>query len=279
MVYGSFFGGIYIKELDPDTGLSADGNPKSLGICISRKGPDSPLDGPEGAAVIYVPETGYYYLFQSYGWLGENYDIRVGRSRCVTGPYVDRKGRDLKEQALGEKVARSYRFRASCPNAGNDVPEWAWDGFRAPGHGVPFYDPQRKGYFFIHHVRDGAQVNKAIDLLGNRTSYRRHYMMIRPMFMIDGWPAFSPEPYVGEALDISVPADAACGMWEMLFFDDESNDMKTSSEYFLSPDSPYFKRGRLHQCWDFENRKLTIALTGTDNFGVAYWGKLLYNHV
>lgn len=37
LVYGSFFGGIYIKELDAKTGLPLSGNAKELGICISRK--------------------------------------------------------------------------------------------------------------------------------------------------------------------------------------------------------------------------------------------------
>lgn len=71
LVYGSFFGGIYIKELDAKTGLPLSGNAKELGICISRKAKHPLIDGPEGASVIYVPNTGYFYLFQSYGWLGD----------------------------------------------------------------------------------------------------------------------------------------------------------------------------------------------------------------
>lgn len=56
------------------------------------------IDGPEGASVIYVPNTGYFYLFQSYGWLGDTYDIRVGRSKSVTGPYLDWHGKSLVEE-------------------------------------------------------------------------------------------------------------------------------------------------------------------------------------
>ncbi len=277
LVYGSFFGGIYIKELNPATGLPLDGNPKTLGRCISRKAKHPRIDGPEGAAIAYVKETGYYYLFQSYGWLGEDYDIRVGRSRCVTGPYRDRQGRDLVGESMGDKLAGSYRFQASAPPAGEDKQKWKWDGFRAPGHGVPFYDPVRKGWFFVHHIRDGARVNREIDRLGGRASYRWHYMMVRAMFFLDGWPVLSPEPYAGEPLREQIRPEEAAGRWELIFFDDDSNKLKTSRICSLSADHPYLRRGRLLRCWDFENQKTVTALTGTDDFGIAYWGKLLYN--
>ena len=85
-----------------------DDNPKSLGKCISEKSNPPVIDGPEGAAVIYVKETDYYYLFQSYGWLGNDYDIRVGRSKNVMGPYVDMNGNDLEKvgQCLVRKIIR-----------------------------------------------------------------------------------------------------------------------------------------------------------------------------
>ena len=37
LVYGSFFGGIYIKELDATSGLSLSNDAKELGNCISSK--------------------------------------------------------------------------------------------------------------------------------------------------------------------------------------------------------------------------------------------------
>lgn len=271
LVYGSFFGGIYIKEMDPDTGLPADGDPHNLGKCISRKAPNPRLDGPEGAAVIYHPETGYFYLFQSYGWLGDTYDIRVGRSKWGTGPYVDRTGEDMVEKALGHKIAGSYRFEAANPSAGTLEESWEWGGLRGPGHGVPFYDPNRDAYFFVHHVRDGAMVNATKDPFGDRLSFIRHYMMVRPMFFIDGWPVLGPEPFAGEALEEAAPLG---GKWEMLFHDDESNGQKLSSILELTADSPYLTKGRLCRCWDLENQSQCLTVTGVDENGIAYWGKL-----
>lgn len=273
LVYGSFFGGIHMKELDPDTALPLDGDPKNLGKCIARKSSPPILDGPEGASVIFVPETGYYYLYLSYAWLGDTYDIRVGRSKCVTGPYVDRQGRDLVGQTLGDKLAGSYRFRAAAPNAGSDDPNWEWGGLRGPGHGVPFFDPIRKAYFFVHHVRDGAMCNSTRDPFENRLSFQKHYMMIRPMFFTaDGWPLLAPEPFGGEPLE-APEASFPGGSWEMLFFTDRNNDQISSTILELTDDSPYFTNGRLHMAWDLENGGQTLTLTGADALGNVYWGK------
>lgn len=277
LVYGSFFGGIYIKELDGKTGLSLDPDPKALGVCISRKNPYPAIDGPEGAAVTFVPETGYYYLFQSYGWLGDTYDIRVGRSKNPEGPYADLFEKDLVEQSMGVKLAGSYCFSASAPAHGNDIPGWRWDGFRGPGHGVPFFDPVRKRWFFVHHIRDGAKANRYIEKDG-RQSYKRHYLMIRPMFFADGWPVLGPEPFAGESFE-PVPSKQAEGAWEMIFFDPSDNSRKLSQICQLSKDSDYFVHGCLFICSDFENHKKTVALTGITPSGVAYWGKFMYSNV
>lgn len=272
LVYGSFFGGIHIKELNPDTGLPANGDPRHLGICISRKASNFRLDGPEGAAVCYAPETGWYYLFQSYGWLGDGYDIRVGRSRSVTGPYTDRQGRNLVEEALGEKLAGSYQFSAAAPNAGNTDKAWQFGGFRGPGHGVPFFDPNRQAWFFIHHVRDGAMVNAYREKFDGRLSFRRHYMMIRPMFFVDGWPVLAPEPFSGEVLSPALPV---AGDWELIFHTDDNNEPKISQIRSLAYHDPLLTGGRLHLCRDFENGDQSLTVTGVTPDGTAYWGKLV----
>ena len=153
LIYGSFFGGIYMKELSPDNGMPVEPDPCFLGQCVAHKMPPPALDGPEGAAALYCPETGYYYLFFSYGWLGDGYDIRAGRSDHPLGPYLDFQGRDLVGASLGLKLANSYIFRAKAPRAKSGG-GWHWGGLRGPGHGVPFYDPVRGRYFFVHHIRD-----------------------------------------------------------------------------------------------------------------------------
>ena len=271
LVYGSFFGGIYMKELCPETGMPVHPDPHFLGQRVAHKMPPPALDGPEGPAAMYCPETGYYYLFLSYGWLGDNYDIRVGRSRDPLGPYVDYEGRDLAGASLGLKLANSWIFRARDPRA-NRGNGWQWGGFRGPGHGVPFRDPETGRYFFVHHVRDGNPKDCQYDPVYDRYSYRRHYMMIRPMFFVDGWPALGPEPYAGETMEAVAPPDGA--MWEVIVLDDRDNKMKTSGNVRLPAAGELLRRSVCYRCMDFENGGETLAFTGIDQFGQACWGKL-----
>ena len=298
LVYGSFFGGIYIKELDEKTGLPADKDPRSLGKCISRKPDDATSDGPEGAAVIYVPETGYFYLFQSYGWLGDDYDIRVGRSRHAEGPYTDVDGADLRGESMGLKLAGSYCFRAENPcvktdeNAGGNADRnadgnadrntdgngWEWGGIRGPGHGVPFYDPVSKRYFFVHHFRDGASVNRVYDEEEQRASYTVHYMMVRPMFFVDGWPVFGPEPYQGEKFEPLSPEEAK-GTGEGLTFAAADNRMTFSGETEMEDAEGCTGNCVIYRCPDFENGGTVTVVTGIDNSGLAYWKKFMYSIV
>ena len=63
MIYGSYSGGIFAKELDPSTGLPLDSSgygTKLLGGSHLRI---------EAPYVVYNPDTGYYYLFLSFGGL------------------------------------------------------------------------------------------------------------------------------------------------------------------------------------------------------------------
>ena len=85
-VYGTYFGYIRIVELDPKTGARAEGNVEK-NIAISC----------EAATMMY--RDGWYYLLATHGTCcsGANstYNIRVGRSRNVTGPFIDNLGVDM----------------------------------------------------------------------------------------------------------------------------------------------------------------------------------------
>ena len=84
--YGTFFGFIRLVELDPATGKRVEGN-KPRNIAIDCEATD----------LIY--QDGWYYLLGTHGTCcdGPNstYNIVVGRSRKVTGPYLDNMGRDM----------------------------------------------------------------------------------------------------------------------------------------------------------------------------------------
>ena len=86
--YGTYFGFIRLVELDPETGKRVEGN-EPINIAIDCEATD----------LLY--RDGWYYLLGTHGTCcdGPNstYNIVVGRSRKVTGPYVDNMGRKMLE--------------------------------------------------------------------------------------------------------------------------------------------------------------------------------------
>ena len=84
--YGTYFGNIRMVELDPKTGKRMPGN-KALDIAIDCEATDLEY------------RDGWYYLLGTHGTCcdGTNstYNIVVGRSKKVTGPYLDNMGRDM----------------------------------------------------------------------------------------------------------------------------------------------------------------------------------------
>jgi arabinan endo-1,5-alpha-L-arabinosidase len=92
LVFGSFWTGIKLTHLDPNTG-KPDTQPLALYSIASR-----PSTAIEGAFVLH--RNGYYYLFVSFDQccLGVNstYNIRVGRATDIAGPYVDKDGVAMK---------------------------------------------------------------------------------------------------------------------------------------------------------------------------------------
>ncbi len=93
MVFGSWFDGIHLIQLDPTTGLRSTTN--TTLYTIARRG--SPSAGEEGPFIYYW--NGYYYYFAPINVCcngdASTYRIIVGRSQTVTGPYLDRGGMDL----------------------------------------------------------------------------------------------------------------------------------------------------------------------------------------
>ena len=87
LVYGSYFGFIRLIQLDPKTGLRINPNDKPVDIAINCEASD----------MIY--HDGWYYLLATHGsccrGAESGYNIRVGRSRHVTGPFIDNMGTDM----------------------------------------------------------------------------------------------------------------------------------------------------------------------------------------
>lgn len=102
--YGTYFGFIRLVELDPATGRRVEGN-EPVDIAIDCEATD----------LIY--RDGWYYLLGTHGTCcdGANstYNIVVGRSRDVRGPYLDNIGRDMLKG--GGKMLLSAGHRKTGP--------------------------------------------------------------------------------------------------------------------------------------------------------------------
>lgn len=87
LVYGSYFGYIRLVELDPKTGKRLNPNVRPVNLAINCEASD----------MIY--HDGWYYLLATHGsccrGADSGYNIRVGRSRKVSGPFLDEQGVDM----------------------------------------------------------------------------------------------------------------------------------------------------------------------------------------
>ncbi|MBQ7279051.1 MAG: glycoside hydrolase family 43 protein [Clostridia bacterium] len=221
MVYGSYSGGIFILEMDQQTGFPLEGQEpygkKLLGKNHSRI---------EAPYMVYSPETDYYYLFLSFGGLeaGDGYNIRVCRSKNPDGPFEDAKGQDMINcggsdgsyfndpdyAGYGTKVMGSYVFHEA-----NDG--WEGDTLLSPGHNSVYYDEQTGDYFLIFHTRFGHKWGYEVYV---------HRLFINE----DGWFVCSPTRYAGETVQPVAAADRA-GAYRLLCHELDINGQPHESVY------------------------------------------------
>ncbi|TWT57716.1 Intracellular endo-alpha-(1-_5)-L-arabinanase [Thalassoglobus neptunius] len=127
MAFGSFWGGIYLIQLDPETGLRMDDD-SMVPLAFHEQ-----IEAPG-----LFERDGYYYLFVNWGWccrgVDSTYEIRVGRSREITGPYFDREGVDLRLKGGTEVLTTS-------------------GAMIGPGHGEVFVCDDQQ--FLSFHYYDG----------------------------------------------------------------------------------------------------------------------------
>lgn len=132
MAYGSFWSGIKLVQLDPKTGL--------------RIAAESPLHSLAWNEQIEAPalieRDGYFYLFVNWGWCcrgtRSTYNIRVGRSGSVTGPYLDKAGKDLLKG--GGSLVLEAEGNAIGPGHAGLIE--TSDGWRMSYH---YYDAESRG--------------------------------------------------------------------------------------------------------------------------------------
>jgi arabinan endo-1,5-alpha-L-arabinosidase len=155
IAFGSFWDGIKLQRLASMT------EPVGEIYSLARRAPDVQFNPIENAQIFRKGR--YYYLLTSWDFCcrgtDSTYKVAVGRSRSVTGPYVDRDGVPLTEG--GGTVILSSRGNQIGPGAADVL----WEFGR---------------YYIVHHYYDG-DANGVIR------------MQIREVEWEDGWPYFPPD--------------------------------------------------------------------------------------
>lgn len=207
MTYGSWSGGIFLLEMDKSSGLPiypGEDSETSDGRIIDRyfgtKLSGGYHQSGEGPYIVYDQETGFYYLFVTYGGLSAKggYNMRLFRSEEPDGPYLDAKGNSLileqgdQNADYGIKLIGNYQF------------SFQQTGFRAAGHNSAVID-ENGDWYLIYHTR-----------FNNGTE--AHEVRVNRMYMNEeDWPVPAPFEYLGNehVADDLVEADIT-GRYEII---------------------------------------------------------------
>ena len=261
MVYGSWSGGIFTLEIDkqtgkvihPQSGTTADG--RMIDSYFGTKLAGGYHKSGEAPFIEYNSDTGYYYLWMTFGGLLSEggYNMRVYRSKSPTGPFVDPSGKsgiqtsksNLDEYGL--KVMGNYKF--------NTLDR----AYMACGHNSVLQDDDGKWYL-VYHARfdDGTEYHEV----------RVHSMQ----FNSEGWPVVAPNEYQGDAIETGgYEISDIAGTYEFINHEnDTSKKIYQSSEITLTADG--IITGAVSGTWT-EFSGSDDAVITIDN--QTYYGKFL----
>lgn len=263
LCYGSFFAGIYLVELNPATGLLKD--PGNVGHCIAAR-PRALNNGSiEGPFIYHSPVTDDYYLFASYDSLSHSYNIRVGRAKTITGPYLDYHGNSLmalypeRANHIGTKILGSRHFAGEKQQ------------LLAPGH-CSVLDLGTTQYLVYHNrLQPGG---------------RPFGMVSQLHWTTEGWPVVSPNHVHSVASGHPVLPNAIPGDWDVVTFTD-STDVIESQSISVTPDMVQTSgpegcvlegvgSGAVWQEYDWSVQKERVVFSGLTSEG---WGVLAKRQV
>ena len=294
MVYGSYSGGIFILEMDVNTGLPLPG--KTVNGTKLLGGNHARIEAPY---IMYSPETDYYYLFLSFGGLNANdgYNIRVCRSKNPDGPYEDALGQNMINckgrngtyfndpdyEPYGVKLMGGYVFRVEDGDKNRFTPVT----YRSPGHNSCYYDEETGQYFIVFHTRFANT--------GESFQVRVHQMYMNE----EGWPVVSPLRYAGETPQ---PVEEALqpGVYKLLLHQRDINTVEHTSEVVtLNADGTitgdytgtwacedgvnvtitmegHTYSGVMHTALDSAQKTWVTSISALDETGAALWATRAY---
>jgi arabinan endo-1,5-alpha-L-arabinosidase len=161
LAWGSFWGGLKMRRIDPATGKLSSRDTTMYPLASRPRTPD--IRGSIEAPFI-VRHGGWWYLFASFDFCcrgaKSTYNIVVGRSKKVAGPYLDRSGKPMTE------------------GGGTQVLAATTDDWRGPGHNAVLQDPT--GDYLVFHAYHGQT--------------GRSFLHISTLVWDGGWPRAAALP-------------------------------------------------------------------------------------
>ena len=207
MSYGSWSGGIYMLELDEETGLrdynvtytlKGSGDGITVDPYFGKKIAGGYYSSGEASYIEYI--GGYYFLFVTNGGLAAGgvagdynnggYQMRVYRSTKPDGPYVDAKG----SAALYSSYLLNFGANENDGNRGVNIfgAYTSW-GYRATGD----YGERSQGHNSIIAAADGRTYLVYHTRFQNRGE--GHEVRVHQVFQNKyGWLVAAPFEYTGE---------------------------------------------------------------------------------
>ena len=191
IAYGSWSGGIFMLELDEETGL------RDYDVTYSTSNGD-PYFGKRIAGGYYVSGEGpyiehignYYYLFMSYGYFSPDggYEMRVFRSTKPDGPYKDATSRSaifssyVMNYGTGNSDTRGMKMMGAYNNWGTQTV-----GECAQGHNSIIAAPDGRTYLVYHTKFNNGTI--------------AHEVRVHQVFQNkNGWLVVAPFEYNGETV-------------------------------------------------------------------------------
>lgn len=261
MAYGSWSGGIFMLELDEETGL------RDYNVSYETNDHSDPYFGKKIAGGCYVSGEGayierigdYYYLFISYGNLeaAGGYNMRVFRSENPDGPYVDALG----NSSFYDKYIFNYNHSVGYRLFGG----YKWRSYNigqvAQGHNSAFVDDDGKAYVVFHtRISNGTEA---------------HNVKVHQLFVNkEGWIIAAPYATQGETLnEAGLSAKEVAGDYELIIhnLDIDYANLETMKPEFITLKEDGTITGAYAGSWALEagTPYITVTIDGKEYSGVA----------
>ena len=261
MSYGSWSGGIFMLELDEETGL------RDYSVTYETNDHSDAYFGKKiaGGAYVsgeasYIQKVGdYYYLFISYGGLSakEGYNIRIFRSENPDGDYVDLMGNSALydsyvmnfNQSVGVRLFGGYKWRVFN------------NGLVAQGHNSAFVDEDSRAYIVFHTRTDNGSEG--------------HYVKVHQLFVNkEGWLVAAPYQTTGEALKAGGwSVSEVAGDYEVILheMDIDYKNLETKRPELITLNEDGTVTGAYEGTWRLEDGTsyIVLSINGQDYSGVT----------